>query len=88
MDHLLWKLHVATTVGVLRYTIPSYHLSNTSPRLRRETFSWNKVEVIVKSQCEYNIAVISQDRGAAEDVGKIAILYEHIRDLTGFYPMH
>ena len=44
--------------------------------------------VIVKSRCEYNIAVVSQVRGAAEDAEMTAILYEHARDLTGFYPVH
>ena len=44
--------------------------------------------VIVKSRCEYNIAVISQVRGAAEDAEISVILYEHARDLTGFYPVH
>ena len=42
-------------------------------------------EVIVKSRCKYNT---TQVQGAAEDVGITAVLYKHIRDLTGFYPMH
>ena len=35
-----------------------------------------------------NIAVISLVLGAAEDSEITAILYEHARDLTGFYPVH
>ena len=44
--------------------------------------------VLVKSRYEYNIVVISQVRGAAEDAEITAILYEHVWDLTGFYPVH
>ena len=46
------------------------------------------IRVIVKSRCEYNIAVISQVQGAAEDAEITAILYKYARDLTGFYPVH
>ena len=48
----------------------------------------SSVLVIVKSRCEYNTAVISQVRGAAEDAGNNRAIVRAIRDLTGFYPMH
>ena len=64
------------------------HNYTTLSHIHTHAHIYIHTHVIVKSRCEYNIAVISQVRGTAEDVEITAILYEHARDLTGFYPVH